>query len=590
MTKAFVRLSQIGRKGSYSKRESEAPAELSKSFSSAEPRTSARNRSPAIIRGRQRKGMALLVVVVLVMLISLGAYRFSFYMESQYRLTRLHEEQVHARLSAASGLELAAAIVEMSQAQRMSIGGLRDNAAALRDIAVGDSVTETLSTRNPNVWRFCLVSPAIAEDAKRNTLSSNPVAGTASLPIRFGLENESAKLHIPTLIAWDRLKPGHARSTLLGLPGVSESMIDGWMREFGVSTRVDRGVSQNQIASLDDLRHAWYGGDLNQNYQLDPIEIQLASRLLRRNGAASQQGIDSSRLVGPFKPLQRFVTWYSGHRNATRNGDPRIYLNDPNLQSLHRRLTMVWSADWANFVIAMRQFGPSIALALPIPTAGNPLTSTAPVSSIEMVQEWAPDFGKAPVFTFRSPLDLAGAVVDLPTMVTSSSPSNVPVSVKRTLRNPFSSDLSAVRNYLGRILDDVTVDVSPVSEGRIDVSDAPVEVLAGVPGLDMSLAQRIVQQRSGSLVTLSKSQELDTIAWLVDIVDLAKLKELEPYLTCRSDVYSVQAIGYRDNQSAVYRTTATIDAREYPTQLRNQKVWHPWDRGFPIEQLAESKP
>ena len=543
---------------------------------------------------RQRNGMALLVVVVLVMLISLGAYRFSFYMESQYRLSRLHEEQVHARLAATSALELATAIVEMSPAQRMLIGGLRDNAAAFRDIAVDDSISTTLSSRDPNVWRFCLVSPAAGEDVKSNftasnPIASNPIAGTSSLAIRFGLENESAKLHIPTLIAWDRLRPGHARTTLLGLPGISESIVDGWLREFGVSARVDRGGSQNQLASLDDLRHAWFGGDLNQNYRLDPIEIRLANQLLSQNRTASQQPIGSSNLAGAFKPLQRYVTWYSGHRNATRNGNARIYLNDPNLQSLHQKLTLVWSADWANFVIAMRQFGPSIAPLQSATSVENQKAPAATVPYVEVVQEWTPDFGKAPVFNFRSPLDLAGAVVMLPSIVASPSSTTQSSAVKRTLRNPFSSDLSSVRNYVGIVLDDVTVDASPVAEGRIDVSEAPIEVLAGVPGLELALAQQIVQQRSRSLDTSSKTQELGTIAWLIDIVELAKLRELEPYLTCRSDVYSVQAIGYRDNQSAVYRTTATIDAREYPTQLRNQKVWHPWDRGFPIEQLADSK-
>ena len=547
--------------------------------------------------------MALLVVVVLVMLIALGAYRFSFYMESQYRLTRLHEEQVHARLAAISGMELAAAIVEMSPAQRMSVGGLVDNAAIFRDIAVDATVTATESNRDPNAWRFCLVSPRTADDAINSPLSSSQIAGTPLLPIRFGLENESAKIHIPTLIAWDRMKPGHARATLLGLPGVSEAMVDAWLREFGVSVRVDKGGAQEPHAYREDLRHAWFGGDLNQNYQLDPIEIRFASQHQSQNRAASQQSMGSSNLVSGFKPLQRYTTWISGHRNATRNGQSRIFLNETDLQSLHRQLSSIWSADWANFVIALRQFGPTTprpqttppsAPAPPAPSTGNPgNTVTVASSSTELVQDWTPDFGNAAIFTFRSPLDLVGAVVDLPPLSTSSSsrsPSSQSSPVKRTLRNPFSSDLTEVRNYLGRLLDDVTVDLSPVSEGRIDASEAPAEVLAGVPGLDLSLAQQMIQKRSGSTNAMATTQELDTIAWLLDVVDLSKLKELEPYLTCRSDVYSVQAVGYRDSQSAVYRTTATIDARESPTQLRNQKVWHPWDRGFPIEQLADVKP
>lgn len=531
--------------------------------------------------------MALLVVVVLVMLIALGAYRFSFYMESQYRLTRLYEEQVHARLAAISGLELAAAIVEMPPVQRMSVGGLFDNATVFRDIAVDATVTAMESNRDPNAWRFCLVSPRAADELIHSPRSTSQTAGSPSFALRFGLENESAKLHIPTLIAWDRMMPGHARTTLLSLPGVSEAMIDSWLREFGVSVRVDKSGLQEQHASLEDLRHTWFGGDLNQNYQLDPIEIRFASQHQSGNRAASRQAIDSSNLVGGFKPLQRYVTWVSGHRNATRNGQARIFLNESDLQSLHRQLSMIWSADWANFVIALRQFGPSNVNAN-APSQGN--AAKVAISSAELVQDWTPDFGKAAIFTFRSPLDLVGAIVDLPPLINSSSQTSQPLSTKRTLRNPFSSDLSEVRNYLGRLLDDVTADVSPISEGRVDASEAPVEVLAGVPGLDLSLAQRIVQQRTESTNAMTIAQELDTIAWLLDVVDLAKLKELEPYLTCRSDVYSVQAVGYRDSQSAVYRTTATIDARESPTQLRYQKVWHPWDRGFPIEQLADTKP
>ncbi len=44
--------------------------------------------------------MALLIVMVLTMLIALGAYRYSFTMQSEYRVTRIHEEQVQARLAA----------------------------------------------------------------------------------------------------------------------------------------------------------------------------------------------------------------------------------------------------------------------------------------------------------------------------------------------------------------------------------------------------------------------------------------------------------------------------------------------------------
>lgn len=619
-------------------------------------------------RRSKRPGMALLVVVVLIMLISLGAYRFSFYMESQYRVTRLHEEQVHARMAASSGLEMTVVFAEMSPTQRQSLGGIADNPTMFRDIAIDAETQSNTMERDKSLWRFCLVSPKLLDD-KNDTSGASQALGTNSLPIRFGLENESAKLHIPTLLAWDRQKPGHARTALLGLPGVNETMVDAWLRQLGVSGAVDRSGSQDQYASLEELKQAWLGGDLNQNYQLDPIETRFASQHAGQGKSLALDPMIDQNSTSGFRPLQRYVTWTSGHRNATRNGQERIYLNDTNLQSLHRKLTQVWSPEWANFVIAMRQFGPNGTGIIPSGTAPTTSTSsptatptpaatpskpvvpsppsapipappqitfvpianatppieptpktpasipvgpapTTPLSATPQatattatnatsvaaseVQNWTPDFGKAATYNFRSPLDLVGAVVELPTQSTTSSAgqSTAATPVKQYIRNPFSSDLSEARNYLGRVLDDVTVDLSPISEGRVDATEAPLEVLAGIPGLDLATAQKIVQHRTTRTTTNESStpQEWDTVAWLLNVVDLPKLKEIEPHLTSRSDVYSVQAIGYRDSQSAVYRTTVTIDARQTPTQLLNPKIWHPWDRGFPIEQLADSKP
>ncbi|MEI7462276.1 MAG: hypothetical protein WCK15_23010, partial [Pirellula sp.] len=331
-----------------------------------------------------RNGMALLVVVVLVMLIALGAYRFSFYMESQYRLTRLHEEQVHARLAAISGMELAAAMVELPEAQRISLGGLFENAGIFRDVSIESTANAPAATADKKGWRFCLVSPMNNDASGNSQVRTAQVAGRSSLPIRFGLVNESAKLHIPTLLAWDRIKPGHARSALLALPGVTESLVDAWLLKLGVSARFERDESKNQQASMEDLRYAWSGGDLNQNYQLDPLEMRFASQRYGLSSSTSQPSRDASNAEGGFKPLQRYLTWHSGHRNTTRDGQPRIYLNESDLQSLHRKLSMVWPSDWANFVIAMRQFGPSNALnslANPAPTTPVPQQSKSPNAS-----------------------------------------------------------------------------------------------------------------------------------------------------------------------------------------------------------------
>lgn len=548
----------------------------------------------------QRRGMALLVVVVLTMLIALGAYRFSFYMESQYRLTRLHEEQVHAKLAALSGIEMAASIAELPATERTNLGGLIDNPAVLQHIAT-NAASEDVSRSEPadSSWRFALVSAV--NNSSVNAISNNALANSTgakgeSSNLRFGFENESAKLHLPTLLEWDRRIPGHARTTLLALPGATEQLVDAWLRGLGVTKRrggtngasslLDRleanPENSDRSSDTDQLKSLWLGGDLNQNYQLDPLELRLSEQGLsqRRSGSRSMStnpASSKSTLATTQPPAwQRFVTWHSGQRNETRTGQPRINLNEANLQSLHQKLIAVWPTDWANFVIAMRQNG-SITGDSPVAGEKTPATIESP----------SPDFSKPAAYTFKSSLDLVGAMVQIAVanpLPNTDGKSNV--TTKQTLRNPFSSDLSEARNYLGRVLDASTTDPSPFTTGRVDVSEAPAEVLAGIPGVDLALAQRMVQQRSSNSGA-SNAEPRDTIAWLLDggALDIAKLRTIEPYITSRNDVYTVQSVGYRDNLSPVYRCTVTIDARQIPAQIRNYQIWHPWDRGFSMDQL-----
>ncbi|MFN9605009.1 MAG: ComEA family DNA-binding protein, partial [Planctomycetota bacterium] len=182
-------------------------------------------------------------------------------------------------------------------------------------------------------------------------------------------------------------------------------------------------------------------------------------------------------------------------------------------------------------------------------------------------------------FVIANSLDLVGVSVALPAegKQTASAP-------KKVLRSPFSSDNGERRNYLGKWLSDTTLVDTPVLEGRVDVTEAPAEVLMGIPGIDANLAQRIVEQRRS---VASNPEALDSVAWLVEsgVIDMAKLREIEPFLTNRSDVYTVQSIGFRDNRSPVYRCTVTIDARTIPASVLDLKVWHPWDRGFDIDSL-----
>lgn len=584
-----------------------------------------------INRDPRRRGMTLLVIVVLVMLISLSAYRYTFVMESEYRLTRLQEELVQARLSALSGIEYAAHLLEKPTSQRLGLTspGTRERVfrrSTARDDSRSDSQSNRMST-----WQFGLISPELENATPAPSASVNTNVGSIGLEDRlqwhWGIENESAKLSIPMMVNFETLRPGHFRSVLLALPGMDEEATDAFLDQLGVgrvnganrqntpiSGAIDPSLRNEQGASRDRVRALWFGGDFNQNYRLDPIESQLMDKLSRSEAGAvpSRSGSSSD---ARWQPLKRYLTWMNGERNEQPNGSPRIYLNQPNLEQLHQQLLAVYPAEVANFVIAYRQYGPfgrtvttasaSATASAPKPSlstssssASSPskgsVSGTSPNEITISANEFVPVWTTPGTFMIQNPLDLVGATVSLPPEGTPSSgggstaaspsaskPARAP---KKVLRSPFSSDIGERRNYLGKWLSETTIVDATFREGRVDVSEAPAEVLQGIPGIDAMLAQRIVEQRRSAA---NNPDAMNSIAWLLEtgVVEVQKLRELEPFLTTRSDVYSVQSIGFRDNRSPVYRCTVTIDARRIPASVLDLKVWHPWDRGFDIDSL-----
>ena len=65
----------------------------------------------------------------------------------------------------------------------------------------------------------------LAEEAG-DAVTLNIVSPSGDRPtgeVRFGLQNESAKLHLAVLAEWERRAPGSAAAALLQLPGMSES-------------------------------------------------------------------------------------------------------------------------------------------------------------------------------------------------------------------------------------------------------------------------------------------------------------------------------------------------------------------------------
>ena len=568
-------------------------------------------------RRNKRRGIALVVVFVMVMLITLAAYRFSFVMQSEYRLAKLYEEQVDARQAAWSGIEHASVLLDKPLSSRPSLSAQQEEPSAEKsNLFLGELIrsneSQSSTSGTNEAWKYALISPrrtTVASGLEDFGVAADSMSGSGEV-WRWGLDNESAKIPIQALREWERTKPGHAKSVLARLPGVKPETIEPWLiaegvlrpsRRIGVPSSsmervsntddnptrdsagititngIDSGSNRNSDESSSEQMHAssWSGGDLNQNYRLDPLEkIWLERQSKTGTGVSAPSSLSTQE---ESIALQRYITRYSGCRNERFDGSERIYVNDADLKALHRKLMSVWPQPLADYVILARQYGPMIASRRgrrggpPSDTAMSPASTDSSVSAI--------DWSVAGRYQIRSLLELVDSRLTLP------SASNSQSSQNKSVVSPFSSRSAEGSNYLIRLLDDCTTDRRKFLEGKIDVWDAPIEVLMSIPEMDEGTASRIVSARQDET---ARQQSAGTIAWLLQrrITDLQTLQKWEPYLTARSDVYTTQVLGFRDQTSSVYRCTVTIDGSQTPARPRELKTWHAWDAGFSLKEFV----
>jgi hypothetical protein len=560
---------------------------------------------------RHRRGAALLVVLVVIVIVSLAAYGFTFHMRGEYQASSLMQERAQARLTALSGIEQSLALLDLPAWQRAELGLWGDQPTLYQEVALSDEAGQD-ALRQPDVddlqWRFSVISP-------RTQVLRNRSAGSEESGLAFGLENESGKLHIPTLLVWERQSRGTIGRILGGLPGADQELIEAWLKSLDptLSMRPESARSEVSEAWGDPSADPsdpygqrrqvmqegysrqwqtrwwslWSGGDWNQNFELDPLE-QLIAAAGTPGGAASRSGraggglatagttsganVDTSWTAdqaGNILGWQRFLTYHSGQRNVDWQGRRRVHLNQPDLEALRRELSAVWPTAWVNFTIAYRQFGPGIAWT----NRGGPSGATVAASNPAPLNLLAP-----PQVTLVSPLDLVAKTLLIPT------PSGTPLVVE----SPFSDDPAQAGNYLERLLDQVSVTDSPSLVGRIDINAAPTEVLAAIPQMSASAVERLVNARQAS--TQSVLPKVRSLSWLVTerIMSLEQLRQVEPWLCSRSDVFRAQFVGFRDDRTPLYRCRVLLDGRTLPARSSDFQDFQGWDRGFEVWQLREA--
>lgn len=545
--------------------------------------------------------MVLIIVLVVIVLLSLGAYTFSEFMIIETRAAAFNGRAVQARALADSGVEFVSVVL--------------GDRASLPTVGL---------YHNPSLFQGHLILNSQQAGGRGRFTVVAPVEGDLSARlIRFGLIDESSKLNLNTIAALVPAEkpadtntangngqgstPGTPASSnsstdteteeglpnpLMGIPGmtieISEAIFD-WIdeddeqRTYGAENEYYQSLSppyeckNAKLETLDELLlirgitpQILFGEDANRNGLLDPNE-------------------NDGPLTAPFdnadgmldRGWSAYLTVYSRELNLQSDRTMRIDVNTNTLSDVYDKLEDTFDEDKAKFVVAYRINGPMPAVD---PQTGAQTTTQAdrapPDGSTRITpQQAAQRLGQAVAGrsgqVTRGGMDLtAGGKVKI-----NSIYELVGVQVKAqidgvstVLDSPWPEETGAMATYLPDLMDKISTHGSEqFFEGRININQAHKEVLLGLPTMTEDIAHKIVsgQLRGSNGEPLAESDNTRaTTMWLLTegIVDLPTLRTLDPYITSRGDVFRMQVMGHFDGGGPVVRVEAIIDATQNPPQ------------------------
>jgi len=514
-----------------------------------------------ICASRGQRGLILVVVLVMIALLSLLAASFTFMVRANLHAAMAAEERFQARLAAESGIQRAIVMLRQS---RNDPGAWYDNPAQFKGWLVygeedRDAVPRTVESEryDPNArpaWRFNLVAP--------NYDAPNTV--------RYGITDECSKLNLNTATAEQLYRlfataiPQDQRNPV-NLDVLVDSLLDwreagdeprpnGAKNEFYQSQRPPYRCKGGPFSTIEELLlvrgfNGWvlFGEDYNRNGLLDPNED---------DGEASFPMDDSDGVL--FAGVAPYLTLWSRETNASSDGRPRINLNLKDTQKLQEQLAEQFSPEIISYVLEIRGAGltfNSVMNLLPAPPPPEPEEPTGKDGGAgtsqpgdEGASASQPASQPTPGIRDRS----TGRLFDQDRSGTGRGP---PAPVYRDLTQTPPPGTYA---DLPLILDRLTVHPQPMLAGRINISTAPLPVLATLVELSEEEVGAIVEARAAL-----KPEERTTAAWLLQrqVIDENKFRRILDKITTGCSVFQIESVGYGDHVGVVERLNVILEMR-----------------------------
>jgi type II secretory pathway component PulK len=510
-----------------------------------------------------RDASVLLLTLLVVALLTLGAMAFFERMFAERRASRAHGRQLQSRHLAESGVEYVKAVLTQDPNILLESGGLYTNPSLFQGMLVTDDPLAAFR------GRFTVLAPDLTTDGYYGG-------------IRYGLENESARLNLNTILLADSSGEDGARKVLMTLPGMTESIADAildWLdpdndtrllgaeRDYYSSLNPPYAPRNGPIGSIEELLMVrevtpalLFGADLNRNTAIEQSEEPLVQIDNVDNSAGTLN-----------RGWAAYLTLDSAESNVRPDGQPKIDVNMDDLEALHKQLLEVLDKEMANFIIAYRQGGPY--------TGNDTGGRDAANITLDFTQQ-----GRQKLTTI---LDLIGVSTQI-ARPAAGGQNNQNQGGDRggdqnqggnRGQNPnsrivvnavFPDQMGAMQRYLPKLMDNLAVNAAPTIPGRLNINQAPRQLLAGVPGLEGQALDQIIANRDVTLGQQRPEQVHET--WLLSsgVVDLEKMKKLMAMVTTGGNVYRAQVVGFFDEEGPADRLEVVIDATQSPPIVRRR--------------------
>jgi hypothetical protein len=143
-----------------------------------------------------------------------------------------------------------------------------------------------------------------------------------------------------------------------------------------------------------------------------------------------------------------------------------------------------------------------------------------------------------------------------------------------------------MQRYLPLLMDNLAVNAAPSIPGRLNINQAPRQLLLGIPGLTGMAVDQIISNRDVTLGQQRPEQAHET--WLLSggIVDLEQMKKLFPLVTTKGSVYRAQVVGFFDAEGPGDRIEVVIDATQTPPVVRRRWELRELGPGYSREVLG----